>query len=135
VADHFEFMMPGQPPSWNHMYRWTTRNMAGRTVRIQVKTDEVNLYQTQLAFIARTAKPGSFHPDGQIVVTYEMYLARDLDADNVLKAVNDALAAALDVNDKRFLPIVLSKEAGDKNPRVTVGVYDAAYWHMEMFHS
>jgi Holliday junction resolvase RusA-like endonuclease len=45
-----------------------------------------------------------------------------MDCDNVLKALNDAIAIGLGVNDKVFLPCVRSKEIGIKSPRVIVTV-------------
>jgi hypothetical protein len=128
VIGHFSVTMPGQPPSWNHMYRWTTRNVNGRQVRIQVLTDEANLYKSQLTMVARASKPGSFQPVGGIIVAYTMRLGRDLDADNVMKAVNDSLAVALGVNDKLFLPVTLDKTSGNKNPHVIIDVFDADAW-------
>jgi Holliday junction resolvase RusA-like endonuclease len=124
--------MPGQPPSWNHMYRWTTKRSGGREIRIQVKTDEANLYQSQLTMVARAAKPSGFAPTGKIIVAYDMHLDHDLDADNVMKAVNDALALALNVNDKRFLPITTNKTTGSANPWLEVHVYDALAWRVSI---
>lgn len=107
------------------MYRWTTKKVNGHDIRIQVKTDEANLYQSQLTMVARAAKPSRFQPQGQIIVAYDLSLGRDLDADNVMKAINDALAVALDVNDKRFLPVTFRKTTGVKQPWIEVHVYDA----------
>lgn len=128
----FEFVMPGQPPSWNHMYRWGTKKVDGREIRVQVKTDEASLYQAQLTMLCRAAKPSGFRPEGEIVVVYDMDLARDLDCDNVLKAVNDALAVALEVNDKRFLPAVRRKRVGSKDPQLLIGIYDGAFWNVDV---
>ena len=125
MTTFFSFIMPGQPPTWNHMYRWTTKRVNGHEIRIQVKTDDAALYQAQLTMVARSARPSSFQPQGQIIVAYDLILGRDLDADNVMKAINDALAVALGVNDKRFLPATVRKTAGSKNPAVEVHVYDA----------
>ena len=124
----FGFTMPGQPPSWNHMYRWTTKTVAGKQIRIQVKTNEANLYQSQLSMVARAARPSDFQPKGQIIVAYEMLLARDLDADNVMKAVHDALAVALGINDKLFLPMVWLKTHGSKNPSLAIHIFDCNYY-------
>ena len=132
TSTSFSFTMPGQPPTWNHMYRWTTRNVNGKSVRIQVKTDEANLYQSQLTMVARAAKPSDFNPPNGIIVAYDMFLGRDLDADNVMKAVNDALAIALGVNDKRFLPVTLSKTHGNREPMLLVRVYDSYAWTTEV---
>lgn len=132
MATKFSFIMPGQPPTWNHMYRWTTRTVNGKQIRIQAKTDEANLYQSQLTMVARSAKPSSFHPVGQVIVAYDMALGRDLDADNVMKAINDALAVALGVNDKQFLPVVIGKTTGSKAPWIEIHVYDAQIWYVSV---
>lgn len=128
MTTSFSFVMPGQPPTWNHMYRWTTKNVSGKQIRIQVKTDEANLYQSQLTMIARSAKPSDFKPTGQVIVAYEMILDHDLDADNVMKAVNDALAIAIEVNDKLFLPIVLLKASGSERPFLGITVFDGNHF-------
>jgi Holliday junction resolvase RusA-like endonuclease len=120
--------MPGQPPTWNHMYRWTTKRVNGKEIRIQVKTDEAALYQSQLTMLARAAKPSDFTPKNMVVVRYHMMLGRDLDVDNVMKALNDALAKAIDVNDKKFLPVCTYKGHGDKFPMVIMTVYDNDHW-------
>ena len=128
MTDRFSFVMPGQPPSWNHMYRWTTKNVGDRTIRIQVKTEEANLYQAQLTMVARSAKPSDFAPAGQVIVAHEMSLGRDLDADNVMKAVHDALAIALGINDKLFLPVVIFKTHGNRDPALGITVLDGSRW-------
>jgi Holliday junction resolvase RusA-like endonuclease len=48
------------------------------------------------------------------------------DADNLLKALNDAIAKALNVDDKVFLPCVRSKavDGREKDPRVIVEIDD-----------
>jgi len=110
------------------MYRWTTKHASGKEIRIQVKTDEANLYQSQLTMLARNAKPSDFKPMGQIIVAYEMILDRNLDADNVMKVVHDALAIALEVNDKLFLPLVWMKTSGSAHPFLAIHVYDAHHF-------
>lgn len=117
------------------MYRWTTKMVDGKQIRVQVKTDEANLYQSQLTMVARAAKPSDFQPKGQIIVAYDMLLARDLDADNVMKAVHDALAVALGVNDKLFLPVVLMKTHGSKEPLLAIQVFDAHVYRTAVLDS
>ena len=50
------------------------------------------------------------------------HLKRDIDCDNALKALNDAIAHALNVNDKAFLPSVEAKWTGENDPFVIVEI-------------
>jgi Holliday junction resolvase RusA-like endonuclease len=129
LSSWFRFTVPGQPVSWNHSYRWTTKKSPGGEVRIQVKKPEAVAFQQAVTLIASAAKPSDFRPEGQIIVGYEFLLGRSIDADNVMKMLNDALARnVLGVNDKRFLQVVLRHETGHRNPCVIVHVWDAAEW-------
>ena len=108
-------VIPGQPPSVNHMYERGYKKIR--------KTDGAEAYQAAATYIVRTTRPSGWrHTDGYIRLTYDLHLQRDMDCDNILKALNDAIAVGLDVNDKWFLPCVRSKEFGIKNPSVTVTV-------------
>jgi len=102
--------IPGQPPSTNHAYRIVTQRRGSAPYRTLAKTPEAVAYQQAVRLIVRAAKPSWWYPEDQIRLRYRLYLANRQDADNSLKLLNDAIAAALDVNDDRFLPCVLSKE-------------------------
>ena len=110
----FSFVIDGQPPSVNHMYK-----LARGTRRI-VKDPDVAAYQVGVTLIVRTSRPKGFPPPGQIRIRYWFELARDIDCDNALKALNDAIALGLGVDDKRFLPCVEAKTIGSKRPLVRV---------------
>jgi len=73
------------------------------------KADGVEAYQTGVTYITKTAKPTGWVPGRQIRLRYQFYLNREVDCDNALKAINDAIALGLGVNDKIFLPCVTSK--------------------------
>jgi len=135
MSDNFEVTMPGQPPSWNHMYRWTTKTINGKVIRIQVLTDEANLYKSQLSMVARAARPSDFRPQNQVIVAYFMFLGRELDDDNVMKATNDSLAIAIGVNDKKFRSMTMLKEHGHKDPHIVIRLYDADHWYAAVFHA
>jgi len=113
---NWQFTVPGQPVSVNHMYERTARG----GIR---KADGVEAYQAGVTYIARTARPSGWKYNGGFVrIYYEFRLKRDIDCDNSQKALNDALAIALEMNDRNFLPCVKSKEVGVKDPSVTVTV-------------
>lgn len=107
--------IPGQPPSVNHAYRIVTQRRGGHPYKALAKTPEVIAYQTAARLIVKAAKPSGWEPGKWIRLRYRLYLATRQDADNSLKILNDAIAKALNVNDDRFLPCVLSKETVPSN--------------------
>jgi Holliday junction resolvase RusA-like endonuclease len=115
----WQIVLPGQPPSVNHMYEIV---YAGRHPRISKKA-EVGTYQAGVTLITRTSRPSGWKYEGGFVrLTYDFHLKRDIDCDNLLKAINDAVAVALETNDRYFLPCVRSKEIGVESPSVTITV-------------
>lgn len=87
------------------------------------KTSVVEAYQEGAARIIQTAKPSRWiPPEGFLRLTYEWHLTDDIDADNLMKVLNDAIAPAIGVNDKLFLESVLPKVLRSKNPHVTVTI-------------
>lgn len=123
------FEIPGQPPSVNNMYTQIIlrRGINAPPIRSVKKDSNVAAYQVGATLIAKSAKPrGWVPPNGQIRITYEFYLKRDADADNLLKALNDGIALALGCNDRVFLPCVRSKavDGKERNPRTIVEIDD-----------
>lgn len=119
----FTFRVEGDCPSWNHSYRDVViRTKTGKTYRSRAKTEAATAYQLLVTLRAKEAAPPNWTASGQIRVTYAFYFKRNRDADNALKMLNDAVAKALDVNDSLFLPCVLSKTTGNKEPYVEVTV-------------
>ena len=114
VMPKFHFDIPGQPPSWNHSYRYARGRVS--------KAEGVENYQLVAAVQARRAKPKDFAPNGMLYVRYWLHLKRDQDATNVLKIVEDGIAVGLGVNDRMFLPAVLFKEHGVAEPSISVEV-------------
>lgn len=115
------------------MYRYGWKKVQGRDgqpkqVVAAFKTDAAGTYQGDVRLIMRAARPSAFRPEGQIIVAYQFRLKRDTDCDNVMKAMNDAIAKELGVNDSRFLPVALEKTTGHADPHVVVYVFDAAAW-------
>lgn len=131
----FSFTIPGQPPSVNHLYKIATSTATdkfGQTVygsdgkpkryRRMVKAEGVEAYQTAVGRIVQTARPRGWQPGNRVRLRYWFHLKRDMDCDNALKALNDAIARALGVNDKIFLPCVQEKTTGNKEPSVRVEI-------------
>ena len=139
--NRFTVDLPGQPPSWNRTYRIVrlpAKDKHGQPVlgadgtqkkySTMKKTEAVADYQTMAGYLINTAKPSAFKPEGLIYVLYELFLGRDVDCDNVMKAIDDTLARCLEVNDNRFLPVAMSKETGVKDPHVKLTVLDHKHW-------
>lgn len=106
MTDGWSFTIPGSAPSVNHMY------LPAATHGKLRKAPGVEAWQTAVALIVRAAKPSGWMPAIQIRVTYDFYLNRHADCDNLQKALNDAIAKALGVDDDCFLPCARSKTAG-----------------------
>jgi Holliday junction resolvase RusA-like endonuclease len=139
----FSFTLPGQPPSVNHLYEWTRQTTTDRfgqpildlqgrpkQYRSIAKKPAVAKFQLDVSRIVRTARPTEFRPEHLIILAYEFYLGRDIDCDNAMKAMNDAIALALGVNDNRFIPATFSKVTKDRSPRTVVTVYDGDHWYV-----
>lgn len=102
----FEVTIPGPFPSVNHMYGY-------RNGRVYKKAG-VETFQVGVARLVQTARPSGWRPAARIRILYDFHLNRKADCDNLQKALNDAIAAALGVDDDCFLPCARSKETGVK---------------------
>jgi Holliday junction resolvase RusA-like endonuclease len=72
----------------------------------------IETWQTAVARIVQTARPSGWLPTRQVRLYYDFHLVRRADCDNLQKALNDAIAHALGVNDDIFLPCARSKTTG-----------------------
>ena len=116
--------IPGQPVSWNMAYRIGTgyRTGSGGRVRLRgsdpatfrkiIKTDEAVAYTETVARLARIARPSRWSPEGFVIIEFRLFTGRAVDADNVMKLVNDGLKMATGVDDKWFLPRAMSNQWG-----------------------
>lgn len=111
----WSFEVPGQPPSVNHLYV----RVRGNWNKI-AKAKGVEQYQNDVVFLCRAARPSGWRPEGQIRIEFEFHLGRDADCDNLIKALQDAVAMALGINDRNFLPCVISKSTGNKQPYTVI---------------
>lgn len=111
----WQVRIPGQPPSVNHMYERGYRKIR--------KSPGAEAYQAAATLIVRTSRPSGWtYESGFVRLVYDLHLKRDIDCDNILKALNDAIAVGLGMNDRYFLPCVRSKEIGVQNPYVDITV-------------
>lgn len=132
MVSSWQMTLPGPPPTVNHSYRIVV--VPGRKgqgmVRRLAKAEGVETYQAGVTLIARTAKPSGWQAADKVRLRYTFYLGRELDCDNALKAINDAIALAIRPTasaakrDSGFLPCVADVFVGDKNPRVVVEVWN-----------
>lgn len=112
----WRIVIPGQPPTVNHAYRAATKyrkTKGGSRVPYAsiIKDSQATSYQEAAALITSTARPSGWQWEGGFIrLVYRFYLHRDADCDNLLKVLNDAISAKIDVNDRWFLPMVMSKK-------------------------
>lgn len=116
--------LPGPPPSVNHSYKIVKvpRRGGGGLVSRLAKADGIEAYQAGVTLIVRAARPSGWKPAAPLRLRYWFYLKRKVDCDNAMKALNDAVARALGVDDDSFLPCVVAKELGHKDPYVVVEI-------------
>lgn len=109
-------VIPGQPPSWNHAYRVARRFRTNRKGEIVPymgigKQEGAREWQDSVALIVGTSKPSGWRWDGgPLRLVYRFYLERAADCDNLMKLLNDTIAAKIGVDDMFFLPCVVSKQ-------------------------
>jgi Holliday junction resolvase RusA-like endonuclease len=118
MSSEFRVTIPGQPPSANKQYE---RRAGGLQL---ARRSGVTTYADLVTMLVREAKPGRFYPIGQVRLVFDFYLGRSVDADNMLKILDDAIADGLGVDDHIFLPCVrtLTTKNPTKNIRTEVEV-------------
>lgn len=86
---------------------------SGRSYRGIGKTRAAVQFQNDALWLIRAAKPSRWAPpEGMMRMRLKLFLDRDLDSDNAIKALSDAVESALGIDDKRFLWCVVSKQIG-----------------------
>ncbi len=136
LTDAWRVTIDGQPPSVNHTYKIGRRprvdpkthralyNDDGsvKLVSRLVKDPAVQDYQDGVTMIVRAARPSGWKPAKRVRIIYHYYLKGDIDCDNMKKAMNDAIAAAIGANDKAFMACDGIKELGHAKPRVELEI-------------
>ena len=126
----WEVTVWGQPPTTNKMYSAKMRSIWRDGIRMNVpqmvKNSKVEGYQKDAILQIQSARPSRWKPTGFVRLTFRLFLARNIDADNTLKALSDAIQTAIGVNDSWFLPCVESKEWGlsQRDARVEIVIED-----------
>jgi hypothetical protein len=122
----WSFVVPGQPVSTNHMYIiGKGYRRGGISFPKMVKAPGVENYQTVASMVCRIAKPKDWKWDGELlVVEFDFHLMDNIDCDNAMKALLDAIKDVIGVDDRFMLPRAMTKEWGLKpvNARVEVRV-------------
>lgn len=127
--------VPGQPPSMNHMYKEATQRAKDKfgnpvywgdgrekTYRTKVKAEGVQAYQDSVTWYTKAAMPSRWKPGERVRIRYWYHLKRDIDADNAQKALNDAIAHGMGIDDRVFVTTVVAKWTKEKDPFVLVEV-------------
>lgn len=117
----FSFHVEGQPPSGNHRLTPAIRYSKQRKPYIGWRRAEgVENFMLYVTVMAKRARPKDWKPADKIRVSYLFDLDDDMDCDNAMKVISDAIALGLGVDDAHFLPCVLDKTVGNKKPGVSV---------------
>lgn len=123
----WQVTIPGQAMSVNHIYVPVWRfDRRGRRFRARALSNDAQAYFDSAVYLIKAAKPSGWSPEGQIRVVFDLYLQRDLDCDNAMKLVSDAIEAATRINDSRFLHCTRSKTTGLSlsQARIEVEIFD-----------
>jgi hypothetical protein len=130
----FRLTVPGQPPSLNSTYRIVrVKHRDGGSHQQLAKHRDVETYQVMVSSLVRHATPHNWNPPGQIRIRYWFHVQRAIDADNTLKAINDAIKLGMGTkivgrkvvplwDDKLFLPCVQELTTKNKEPYVEIEV-------------
>lgn len=104
----------GRPETWNHAYR------RSRTTGRPSLTEDARAWKkTVWACALDSFNRGTWKPTGaRIGVHIWLHLSTEMDADNSLKLTLDAVAEAIKVNDRVFLPRVMKKHVGVADERI-----------------
>lgn len=130
---YFSFTVPGQPVSWNAAFKVRRYKLPnGEWQRGIRKTPEAEAFQHGVQMIAQAANTLRFDKNLRVLVAYEFALQNDIDCDNLLKLLNDALSKAIGLNDRHFMPVVMSKTIRNAQPFTRVTVYDASKWRVSI---
>src|SRR5690348_13184219 len=126
MAD-FTIEIPGSPAAINRAYKPIVAGPRCPTCGYGrpglAKNDNVETWQTEVAWRAKAARPRGWQPTRRVIIELEFWMSRDgRDADGPLKPLLDGLAEGLGVNDRIFLPRVISSEVDHANPRTVVTV-------------
>lgn len=118
--------LPGQPVSGNELgivRRWRKTKTGGNVQYPSIqKRQTVQDYQDGIIPLIRVAKPSRWVPTGLLRLTYDLYLSRDVDCDNISKTVGDAIKVAIQIDDKLFMPTFRTKVVGVKEPHIVVTI-------------
>ena len=133
----WDCVIPGQPVSHNDSIKMgrlavqrkgrQVYNEDGtpKTIIRPIKTAQAQQYQQDAQLLLQAAKPSRYQPTGQLRVTFDIELAKNMDSDNIIKPLLDALKRAIDYDDIHFLPCVRSKAYGVGHPFVLMTIEDA----------
>ena len=95
-----------KPPSVNKLYEVVTRtSREGRRYSGLAKTEEGKRFHEDAFWLIRASPRNGWKApaEGYIRIKLRAYLVRPIDSDNLLKATSDALQAAIEVDDSRFV--------------------------------
>ena len=123
----WSFTIPGSPGAINRAYKpivvGPRCHVCGYGKPGLAKNDNVENWQTEVAWIAKTTRPRNWTPARRVIVELEFWMAREgRDGDGPIKPLLDGIAEGIGVDDRIFLARVMSNEVDHKNPRTIVSI-------------
>jgi hypothetical protein len=123
----FEVLIPGSPGAINRAYKPI---VAGPRCRVCgygrpgiAKNDNVEAWQTEVAWRVKAARPSGWLPARRVVIEMFFWMGREgRDGDGPTKPLLDGIAVGLGVDDRIFLGRVMSNEVDRANPRSVIHV-------------
>jgi Holliday junction resolvase RusA-like endonuclease len=114
----WQIEVEGDPPTWNHSYRIGYIRGRPGIVKLQSVSD----WQAYVSLMVRVARPSDWQPGRRVRVVIDWRTSRARDCDAGLKALLDAVATGLGVNDRIFLACIRSNEVDRARPRTLITI-------------
>ena len=127
----FKAVVPGQPPSVNHLLKQVWRTRAdGTRYKGRAKVAEAKDYQRMVWGMVLSQRPRGWTPPpydakagtGLVYLDVKLFLLGEVDADNLGKIICDGVKQALNCDDDQFLIRFQHKQIGVKPPYIELEI-------------
>lgn len=127
LVTEFTVEIPGSPGAINRAYKpivvGPRCHACGYGKPGLAKNDNVENWQTEVAWRVKSARPRGWMPTRRVVIEMSFWMAREgRDGDGPTKPLLDGIAVGLGVDDRIFLGRVMSNEVDKANPRTVVTI-------------
>lgn len=125
MSEPWTVEIAGNPPTINASYKIVYMRpfcpVCNRGTARLGKAPDVEVWQTAVAFSVQAARPRGWQPSRRVRIGIEWYMIRaGRDADGPLKACLDGIKVGLGIDDRIFLPTIISNEIDRAAPRTVL---------------